>query len=331
MRIHRSRQHAPKRREVGDDGAVDPVRALDTCHGAARRDALFARGVTARALRNAVTSGKVILPVRGTYALPAAPADVVAAAALRGQVTCLSACERWGIPCLAHPKVPHIAVPADRHILDPRLDALRLPGVHRLTHCDLSTPIASAFDAIDAAAFCTSPLGQLVLIEGALDRNLMVLADLNRLTVGDARRLRWLRSNARLGAQSVSETVARMALVAGGMKPTIQVQRMRVGRVDMTVGTRHVVEIDGFAFHSSREAFREDRRRDREIAADGDWSLRFTYADVTEDPRKFVSEVARITGFRIHTRFDARMRWMLARPADHLNRERVLTIRRPGT
>jgi len=307
------------------------VRALLASQGAARRDALFARGVSARALRNAVASGTVILPARGTYALPDAPADVVAAAALRGQVTCLSACERWGIPCLAHPKVPHIAVPSDRHVLDPRLDVLQLPGVHRLTHCDLSTPIASAFDAIDAAAMCTSPLGQLVLIEGALDRQLLGLADLSRLSVADSRRLLWLRANAQVGVQSVSETVARLALVAAGMRPTIQAQRTRVGRVDMTVGARHVIEIDGFAFHSSRAAFREDRRRDREIAADGDWSLRFTYADVTEDPRKFAKEVARIIGFRIHARFDARMRWMLARPAGHLNRERVLTIRRPTT
>ena len=57
-----------------------------------------------------------------------------------------------------------------------------------------------------------------------------------------------------------------------------------VGEVDLLVGDRVVVEIDGFAHHSDRVAFQEDRRRDRELVAQGYVVLRFTAAEVLRDP-----------------------------------------------
>jgi len=45
-----------------------------------------------------------------------------------------------------------------------------------------------------------------------------------------------------------------------------------------------VIEIDGFQFHSSREAFERDRRRDADLQGNGLSVLRFTWRQVVEEP-----------------------------------------------
>jgi very-short-patch-repair endonuclease len=47
---------------------------------------------------------------------------------------------------------------------------------------------------------------------------------------------------------------------------------------------RLVAELDGYAYHSSREQFAADRRRDRELQRRGYVVLRFTYEEVTREP-----------------------------------------------
>ena len=55
---------------------------------------------------------------------------------------------------------------------------------------------------------------------------------------------------------------------------------------------RLVVEIDGFAFHSSRRSFERDRRKDRELSAKGYQVLRLTWREVTKEPEATVAAVA---------------------------------------
>jgi len=64
-----------------------------------------------------------------------------------------------------------------------------------------------------------------------------------------------------------------------------------VGLVDLLVECRVVVELDGFAYHSGRREYREDRRRDRELLAQGYLVLRFTWEDVMRDPGEVVRAV----------------------------------------
>jgi very-short-patch-repair endonuclease len=45
-----------------------------------------------------------------------------------------------------------------------------------------------------------------------------------------------------------------------------------------------VVEVDGFAFHSSRQAFERDRRRDARLQAAGFRVVRFTYRQIVDEP-----------------------------------------------
>ena len=56
-----------------------------------------------------------------------------------------------------------------------------------------------------------------------------------------------------------------------------QVRIAGVGRVDFVIGERLVVEVDGADYHTDRERFEADRRRDALLSALGYRVLRFSY------------------------------------------------------
>jgi very-short-patch-repair endonuclease len=51
------------------------------------------------------------------------------------------------------------------------------------------------------------------------------------------------------------------------------------------------VELDSYRYHSSRHAWEQDRRREREAYARGDHFRRYTYHDVFEDPQRMLAEL----------------------------------------
>jgi very-short-patch-repair endonuclease len=51
------------------------------------------------------------------------------------------------------------------------------------------------------------------------------------------------------------------------------------------------VELDGYRYHSSRHAWENDRRREREARARGDEFRRYTYGDVFEDTAHMLREL----------------------------------------
>jgi hypothetical protein len=56
--------------------------------------------------------------------------------------------------------------------------------------------------------------------------------------------------------------------------------------------TKTAVEIDGYEYHGDRQAFRRDRKRDRELMADGWRVLHFAAADVMQDVVECTFQVA---------------------------------------
>jgi very-short-patch-repair endonuclease len=55
---------------------------------------------------------------------------------------------------------------------------------------------------------------------------------------------------------------------------------------------RLIVEVDGFAFHSTRAAFERDRRRDARLQARGYRVLRITWRQIVHEPQAVVARVA---------------------------------------
>lgn len=54
---------------------------------------------------------------------------------------------------------------------------------------------------------------------------------------------------------------------------------------------RLTVELDSYRYHSSRHAWEQDRRREREARARGDEFRRYTYGDVCEEPALMLAEL----------------------------------------
>ena len=158
------------------------------------------------------------------------------------------------------------------------------------------------------------------MVDAALEGRLIRPSALRQFRCGPQDRRAWLANSANGGAMSVSETVARASLQAAGLRPRVQEPRPGVGAVDLAVGTRFLIEIDGFEEHSKWGQFTKDRRRDREVSAVRDWTLRYTYWDVVEDPRWFVYDVSRIVRIPVQKWFEARMVWLTTTPATALNR-----------
>ena len=56
-----------------------------------------------------------------------------------------------------------------------------------------------------------------------------------------------------------------------------------------------MVEVDGYAFQSSRSAFERDRRRDAELTANGVRVMRVTWAQIANEREALVAMLARAT------------------------------------
>ncbi|WP_296393184.1 DUF559 domain-containing protein [Williamsia sp.] len=118
------------------------------------------------------------------------------------------------------------------------------------------------------------------MCDSILNKHLMTVQDLAD-TVSDApASTRRLLDKCDGRAQSGTETMVRLRLRGRRIAATPQVQIAGVGWVDLLVGERLIVEVDGEQFHTGLEKFAEDRRRDREAVRRGYLPVRFTYPDV---------------------------------------------------
>jgi len=274
-----------------DDDAV--LAALRSAGGCARRHELVAGRAAQRALASLTADGRVIRVSRGVYALPDAPADVRTARLASGLLTCRSAAARWGLPLVRQSTVVHVAVPRDR--------GARRPGdlppgtvVHRevrVRPSGLALTVPPPVALVHLAR-CVPAVETVAALDAALRTGLVTRAELaaqlpSRGRFAFGRLLR--ASDGR--SQSIAESFVRVGLRAQGLTGEPQVLLDGVGRVDLLVEGVVVVELDGFAHHSDRTQFGEDRRRDRVVRSLGLHALRFTYRDAVHDTERTVHEI----------------------------------------
>jgi very-short-patch-repair endonuclease len=70
---------------------------------------------------------------------------------------------------------------------------------------------------------------------------------------------------------------------------------VRIGRYEVDLlwpEQRLIVEVDGYAFHSTRAAFERDRARDAELIAAGYHVIRVTWRQLVEEPEATVALLA---------------------------------------
>ncbi|WP_369069640.1 DUF559 domain-containing protein [Kineococcus terrestris] len=265
---------------------MEPVAALGRLGGAARTAELT--GLVARGtLLRAVARGEVLRPARGVFALPSCEPEHLAAVGADGVLTCASAARAHGLDLLAPPGRPHLRCPRGSELTWPR--AL----VHR-RGARADGRVADVLTTVLDCAGCL-PLPEAVAVaDSALRRGLLPADDLDaavaHLRPGDPRARLARAVDGR--SESLLESVVRVELRARGLRVELQVVHEDVGRVDLLVDGWLVVELDGFTHHADRRSYREDRRRDVELARRGRVVLRFTYEDVLRRRAWLVDAVA---------------------------------------
>lgn len=262
------------------------------------RAALRAAGVGDTALRRAVRRGELVRVGHNRYDRPG-PSDLEALVAARGSgiaLRGLSAARAWGLPAPRGPvqvlvrrgcRRPALPAPAQLrtarqwHVLE--RDGVLVTDLSR-TCADVARehPLEVAVPLLDAA-----------LREG-LDPS-DVAAHARAGVTGSAEIARALRlADAR--SESPLESLLRVLLTVAGLPPSDLQHIIRdrdgqfVGRVDLWY-PGVVVEADGFAFHSSREDYRRDRRKGVEYARLGLLVLRFSWEQVVGAPDEVVAAV----------------------------------------
>lgn len=256
--------------------------------GVAPRSAFIAAGLTSWQLGRARHSGLLRHVRRAWYAASDADPRLIAAVRVGGALSCISALERAGV-WVRRDSAIHIAVPANaarlrsavsatvRFVDDPANVALhwrREPGA-------VTQPLTSLAESLLHTAACQTPELALVAIDCALNRRLVTLDELKPLftTVGS----RALLDMADPGSQSGLETLARFRLRRHRIRLRTQVLIAGVGRIDVLIGDRLVLELDGYAFHATGEFFETDRQRDLALASLGYRVLRLSYRQVMYD------------------------------------------------
>jgi len=244
------------------------------------RDAGLSRGSIDRAVRE-----RSLLRVRrGWYATPDVDADVLHAVRCGGSLTCSRALRAHGVWVAAAAPL-HVRVAPASHLLAPAPRVHFLSGTSRNGVDDVETALA-------VAARCLPFEHAVCAIDSALNRGLTTSAALEAAwaTPGGRRLL----ADTDRRSESGLETLARLRLRSRRLRVRVQVLIAGVGRVDLIVGDRLVIELDGDRWHSTAEQREEDRRRDSALVARGYLVMRAGYQRVMHDWRGFEGEILTI-------------------------------------
>lgn len=240
---------------------------------------LEAAGMRHRSIAELMRAGTLHRAGHGWYATSSTPAAVTTALRRGARLTCVSAAAVHGLWTPPFGKV---------HVAQRRGGGRRSRDVvheHRpvvRTWPD-DEPVLPLDTALVHAGTCLPGESVAVLLESALERGVLdraaVVDILDRIPVRIRRQLTGLR----IDAGSGSETRVRRYLERRGVSVRAQVQIRGVGRVDLLVGDRLIIECDSRAFHDSADAYETDRERDVRAIAAGYAVVRLTWYKIWAD------------------------------------------------
>ena len=196
-------------------------------------------------------------------------------------VACVSALAVHGLDVAAADEVPHVVVRSTR--------------VEPGTRWHRDRPVATVEPLVPAvvrALSCVQRGDALAVADSALRVGLPWHDLANELGQRCGPHARWALDHADGAAESRLESRLRALLIDVGVRGfELQAELPGIGRVDLLLDGWLVLEADGFAHHSSREAFRTDRRRGAAGNAEGYVTVRFSWEDVVKEPEATVAVV----------------------------------------
>ena len=271
--------HPPVRGEapVEDDDHGGVCTPADRIH---RRLDLLDAGLSRHDIDRAIGLGSLVRLRRGVYADAGTCEPRRRAAQHGGTLACVSAARHLGLWVLSPDDPLHVALrphghghPHDDctcigHWDHDENDRFRPPPVHGI--------LRQIFLCRGAEEF-------FVALESALHARKIGRAGLDWLTKNTSAVAREAIALARRDAESGLESLVRWRLRHLGLTVRTQVRIDTVGRVDLVIGDRLIVEVDGVENHGSAEHRHRDLLRDARAAARDYITLRFDDALVVHD------------------------------------------------
>ncbi|WP_111719345.1 endonuclease domain-containing protein [Homoserinimonas sp. OAct 916] len=261
---------------------MTPADALAQLSGVGHYSALEAAGVSRREVLAAVRRGEITRVRNGWFACVGAPVEMVRAVRVGGSLTAGSVARLHGLWTMPDSRL-HVRVALNASRLSSADGASPLdPTRHGVcVHYRPRLPLTAVDSLIRALAemfTCVDEVAAIVSVESALNSGAFPswrLAELRELIL-PSKRASLAKVDA--GGQSGLETIVRLLMRSHGVRCRTQVAIFGVGRVDLLIGDRLVVELDGREFHGSD--FEADRRRDWELTQRGYHVVRISYSMV---------------------------------------------------
>ena len=223
--------------------------------------------------------------------MPDAPPELIRVVRVGGLATATTAAAHHGLFVPPDDRM-HIAVPHNAaRLRDPndRDRALRPQDI--CLHWSVRTrdrlirglPLVPVLRMLRDALYCLRPEFAVAMIDSALHERVIRPSDLAALCNGlppHLARVVWCADGR---CESGMESIARLLLQRAGLHVEVQVEIRGVGRVDLLVESRLIVELDGRAWHDDRLAFARDRRRNAAATIGRYRTERFDYRQVCFD------------------------------------------------
>ena len=264
--------------------------------GIAHRNAAGNAGFPLAVRRAAARCGAIQRVRRDWLATDDAPADLLTAAENGGSLTCVSAARRrgWWMPEGADDSV-HVRL--EPHAASP-ISPVTAHWTQRIAPAPGYGLVESVEDILAHIAVCLPPEDAQIMWNSAVQ--------VEKITPIALRRVRWPHRHARECAERVStqsdsglETILVVRLSGWGVPMRQQV--VLLGRpVDLLIGERLVIQVDGFAHHSSSAQRSKDVAFDAELTLLGYTVFRFTYAQVMHDWDTVERTIARASATGAH-------------------------------
>ena len=151
----------------------------------------------------------------------------------------------------------------------------------RTAWIDRGTPVerglADPVSCLELVARTSSAATCFAVAESALRSSVVSSAEWRRILASLPAPARRALAPAGRVSESGGESLLRFELIERRIRFVQQAGIRGVGRVDFLLGARLIVEVDGAQFHTERDDFEEDRRRDAAASVRGYRTLRFSH------------------------------------------------------
>lgn len=260
------------------------TRTVQSMGGLAATHELMRAGYSKYRLRRSVQSGELVRVRQGWYILPSTPVEPEESVRVGGRATCVTGARLHGLWVRNTVRL-HVCVAPNGSRLRTRRDRtkrLSRTAGDVVVHWTDSDRVGnrfslSAVECLRDMIFCESPERVVAAVDSAIRLGILSPNQWWNEIEGLPRRLRRLLGRIDARSESIIESIVRFRLRMLGITCQLQVRISGVGRVDILIGKRLVIELDGHEYHSSPERFEADRERDAKLSVRGYRVLRFSY------------------------------------------------------